>query len=133
MSERLHQRIFFAVNGLGPYPCEGCEDTVTIEMVVVHHRDHDHDNNDPENLTGMHRGCHQRLHALLRKKSPVEIERLRQARLGATHTEASRQKMSAARTGVQHTEARRESIKAAMERYWLTPEGQARKQQKISA
>lgn len=52
-----------------PWICEWCSQEVTAiggpttsKQGVVHHRDHDHDNDDPENLTAMHRRCHAQHH-----------------------------------------------------------------------
>src|SRR6266508_3950678 len=54
--------IFTGHNGLGPWPCHVCTEPVSIDVVHVHHRDHDRSNNAPENLTAMHPGCHSRHH-----------------------------------------------------------------------
>jgi hypothetical protein len=124
MSERLHQRIFFAVNGLGPYPCfdPECGQTVSIEDVIVHHIDYDHDNNDPVNLTGMHRKCHQRLHAKLRTWDEDQRENFRQSRLGSQHTLAARRKMSDSHTGKKHSPETRAKMSAAAKARWSRPD-----------
>lgn len=114
----LHQRIFFAVNGLGPYDCYGCHDPVGIEEVLVHHVDHNHQNNAPDNLAGMHRPCHQRLHARLRHRTQAERSRLRAMATGRVHSAEARQKMSAARQGRTRTPEERERIAAGMRAAW---------------
>jgi DNA-directed RNA polymerase sigma subunit (sigma70/sigma32) len=45
-------------NGPGPWPCFECDGPVTYEELLVHHLDHDHDNNDPTNLAASHKPCH---------------------------------------------------------------------------
>jgi len=86
-----HRVIFFAHNGPGPYSCFFCEDEVTIDKVLIHHKDHNHDNDEAANLKAAHRACHTRYHALLdwaalspedrqRKSGPWIESRLRAAR-----------------------------------------------------
>lgn len=55
-------QVFFAFNGPGPWDCEFCDEPVRLTGLNVHHRDHDHSNNDPDNLTASHRRCHQVYH-----------------------------------------------------------------------
>lgn len=43
----------------GEWVCAECGST---DRPVIHHRDHDHSNNDPENLMCLCRSCHARLH-----------------------------------------------------------------------
>lgn len=78
--------MWLAAHGTGPWPCHGCAELVDYlggdtnpETGIIHHLDHDHDNNVIENLQIMHHKCHVRHH---------NSERI--------ITEESRQNMSAA-------------------------------------
>lgn len=66
-----HRDVFFAFNGPGPYECALCHDPVCAwwdhldrtdgrsqYCLVIHHLDHNHQNNHPENLVPIHYGCH---------------------------------------------------------------------------
>lgn len=56
-----HGRVFIDHNGLGPHRCHFC-DVVMPKVEAVHHLDHDHSNNIPENLVASHSGCHSQYH-----------------------------------------------------------------------
>lgn len=60
MGQKKHRELFFAYNGVGPWPCFFCNLLVSFDDVVVHHRDHNHGNNEPSNLTPAHGSCHSR-------------------------------------------------------------------------
>lgn len=69
--------IFRGTYGDGPFACFGCRDLIedfytgrccSKSSPVIHHLDHDHDNNDPANLVPMHFGCHTRLHGRKSRK-----------------------------------------------------------------
>ena len=55
---RYYHRIFFAANGFGPYTCFHCGQPVYFDEVIIHHLDHDHWNDDPDNLAAAHPPCH---------------------------------------------------------------------------
>lgn len=57
-----YREVFFAYNGVGPYACAFCDEQVDFDVVTVHHLDHDHTNDDPENLAAAHKGCHNSHH-----------------------------------------------------------------------
>lgn len=58
---RPHYIAFKKKYGDGPYRCHGCKQI--IEGVVVrHHLDGDHGNNDLSNIVPMHHGCHTKEH-----------------------------------------------------------------------
>jgi hypothetical protein len=68
-----HILVFVAHNGPGPYPCVFCERSVDmVTELHVHHLDHNHDNNDPDNLAATHTGCHTSYHQSIRWRSPEE-------------------------------------------------------------
>lgn len=56
-----HRAIFIREYGLGPHRCYFC-DVVMPWPETIHHKDHDHGNNDPENLAASHSSCHSRYH-----------------------------------------------------------------------
>lgn len=58
-----YREVFFAYNGPGPYECCFCHEDVTMELVYVHHDDHNKKNNDPSNLKAAHGGCHSGHHS----------------------------------------------------------------------
>lgn len=65
-------RIFMSYYGTGPWPCFFCDDDVThlgdcgSEDGLVHHINHDHDDNRRENMTAAHHGCHTAYHNSVR-------------------------------------------------------------------
>lgn len=58
-----HFNVWFTANVL-PLPCYFCEEPIYVRgerggaSLVIHHVDHDHMNNVPENLVAAHRSCH---------------------------------------------------------------------------
>ena len=81
-----YQLIFCAHNGPGPYQCVVCGEDVqppwrskgrSRESLHVHHKDRNHDNNDPTNLVPAHAGCHARLHKQEQKLKPRHVTALR--------------------------------------------------------
>ena len=46
-----------------PHVCFFCDEELDPDEVHVHHIDGDHENNDPDNLTGAHKECHDSFHA----------------------------------------------------------------------
>lgn len=83
--DRKFREVFFAFNGSGPYSCEICGEEVDFWSVLIHHRNHDHDDNRLENLGPVHRGCHTKHHSTGRD-------------IGKKHSESTRQKMSEAQS-----------------------------------
>lgn len=61
-AHRPHRKMFRSTYGDGPYPCEFCLGELRWPELYVHHRDHDHDNNDPSNLAPSHESCHNTHH-----------------------------------------------------------------------
>lgn len=57
-SKKNYLMIFFAHYGPGPWVCEFCGELVLLDQLNVHHRDHDHSNNEPKNLVASHCACH---------------------------------------------------------------------------
>lgn len=56
-----YRAIFLKEYGYGPHACYFC--AMRMPWVeVVHHKDHDHSNNDPANLAAAHAGCHANYH-----------------------------------------------------------------------
>lgn len=47
---------------LGDWVCSRCGSTLDL---VIHHADHDHGNNDPDNLVCLCRSCHASYHATI--------------------------------------------------------------------
>lgn len=62
--ERVYVRIFMDTYGPFPHPCHWCGESIPeyggvfADAAIIHHRDHNHDNNDPANLAVGHRRCH---------------------------------------------------------------------------
>lgn len=115
MPRDLHQRLFFAHNGPGPYECFLCKQSVTIDKVTVHHDDDDHSNNDPANLRPAHHGCHTKHHA----SQPHRREQLRE--VGKRRTPESRRRAALAMNAAQSHESRSEAAKKA----WATKRAKA--------
>jgi hypothetical protein len=59
-AQPLHRQIFLDTNPGSPWDCCFCGGKV--EELHVHHRDGDHDNNDPTNLAATHGDCHAHHH-----------------------------------------------------------------------
>ena len=82
--QKDYQLIFCAYNGPGPYACAVCDGAVqppwinagarNRETLHVHHKDYDHENNNPENLQATHARCHCSLHKTGRRISPEHRE-----------------------------------------------------------
>lgn len=110
-----HREVFLENNGPGPWPCYGCGELVLPEKLIVHHKDHDHSNNDPHNLASMHPGCHATLHSLGRIHSDEAKAKIGAATSRRRHTPETRAKMSATRRGRPwpKSEAHIEAVRAA--------------------
>jgi hypothetical protein len=111
-----YREIFFAINGIGPYPCAACGTDVTFDVVQVHHKNEDELDDDPDNLIAMHAECHTRKH-------------MSQYWRGKTHSEDHRQKVSAAKTGLTHSD---ETKKKLSEKARKRPPASAETRAKIS-
>jgi hypothetical protein len=80
--KKRHRDVFFAHHGPGPYVCvfcdaevqawwdSGLEDDRHKDALIIHHRNGDHDDNTPGNLTPSHYGCHTKHHKLLNPLVP---------------------------------------------------------------
>lgn len=67
MGQSKHIRVAVAAYGPLPQPCWFCQGDVLKFGIrglggCVHHVDHNHDNNDPENLVFAHHTCHTEYH-----------------------------------------------------------------------
>lgn len=69
---------FLQTYGGGPFDCHFCDKRMPW-LEVVHHLDHDHDNNDPTNLVPAHTSCHSSHHGK-RPTSEATKEKLRKPR-----------------------------------------------------
>jgi len=72
-----YREIFFAHNGIGPWPCFECGENVFAEELYVHHSDHDHYNDEPGNLVAAHPGCHSGYHKRMRGDRQTDYQKLR--------------------------------------------------------
>lgn len=71
---REYVAIFWTANGPGPWPCHFCNHPVTRlgkPDGVVHHLDHDHENQDLDNLAAAHWRCHASHHGRDRSLTPA--------------------------------------------------------------
>lgn len=101
--------IFLANVGPQPWACHFCDEPVWLDGVnglIVHHLDHDRENNSVSNLVPTHWGCHQSYHNLGAKRS-IEV----------------RQRMSAAQTAVPTEIKRARSAAGARAQWEADPEG----------
>lgn len=111
---RDYRIIFGAKYGAGPWDCYFCAEEIHPEAtgrvrLEVHHLDHDHYNNVPENLVPTHRHCHARYHSGLRQgtlhplfgmpRSEETRKKIHTALVGKPLPLETRAKMSAARQG----------------------------------
>lgn len=72
-------RVFLQTFGGGPFDCHFCHERMPW-LEVVHHRDGDHENNDPSNLAPAHGSCHSSHHATGRVVSEATKKKLRVSR-----------------------------------------------------
>lgn len=140
MGYTKYKAMWLAAHGNGPWPCYGCGDLVESlggrtapETGLVHHLDHNHDNNVIENLQVMHHKCHVRHHnservvtdearqnmsAAQKKRRASESQETRDkfvyAFKGRRHSEESIRKMSDAQQGKVISPETREKIAAAV-------------------
>jgi hypothetical protein len=103
----VHRLVFAATNGIGPWPCHGCDEPVLITRLIVHHLDDDHRNNDSTNLVAMHRSCHNRLHRTGRKLSIEAIRKLADPKRGVPLTDEHKRKIVETMSGRPWSAARR--------------------------
>ncbi len=109
-ARQIHREVFFAHNGVGPYICYGCTGILVFdEEFPIHHKDGNHENNDPENLEPMHTGCHIRLH-----------------KTGRIVSQETRDKIGAKAKGRTVSTTHRAAISAALRRRVWTPEMRAK-------
>lgn len=120
-----YRELFFATNGFGPYSCFFCGQDVDTESVLVHHDDHNHENNAVENLKPAHHVCHTRHHHCV-PKSDAHKEKLRQASLGQKQSAETRAKKSLASRGRRHTVEAKAKVSAARRGKPLTAEHRAK-------
>jgi hypothetical protein len=99
-----YRRAFREANGPGPWPCCFCGEPVVdakgeafnARTFVVHHIDHDHANDAPDNLAATHNECHARHHATERWK---QARAEGQSSLGDLSPEAKQRQNDALRRG----------------------------------
>jgi hypothetical protein len=109
VDQRVYRRLFIAAYGEFPHPCAFCGKPIEMasgrsgQSAVIHHIDEDRSNNAPENLTSMHRGCHNKHHRSWELAHTPEARAKRSATAmgagnhfyGKTHTPEARAKISA--------------------------------------
>lgn len=105
--EPKHRAIFFAYYGEGPFVCHHCETEVTRDVVIIHHLDHNHGNNDPENLSPMHHPCHTAHH---KPWLNVDYSKVSAAMKNRFFSEDHRRKISEALKGRPVSEETRKKI-----------------------
>jgi hypothetical protein len=74
------------------------------EGYVIHHKDFNHDNNNPENLEMLTRAEHNKIHRAFDKSS---------WNIGKKHTEETKKKLSEAAKGRKHTEETKKKLSEA--------------------
>lgn len=112
----FHRDVFFAANGFGPFACFECGAEIAFEDVVVHHVDHDHTNNDANNLVPSHFSCHSAYHMRVR-----------------TVSDETRQRMSAAQKKRYSDAKQREHAGIVGARAWKDPEFRKRHSAAVAA
>jgi hypothetical protein len=123
-----YRPIFIAVNGPGPWPCylNACEDLVLPDELAIHHLDENHENNEPTNLTAMHKGCHSRLHFAGVPRSTETRAKISAAKTGKKRppvTDEYRRKMSEIKRGVRLTDEHKQKLSDATHAYWARKKG----------
>jgi hypothetical protein len=94
-----YKDVFVDSNGGGPYECFVCHEPVSRRELRVHHVDHDHYNDVPDNLVAVHHGCHSHHH-----------------NSGKVHTAETRRHMSEAHVGVKLSPEHAAAIRAGHDR-----------------
>lgn len=72
----------FLDNNDPPFICDHCGLEVPRAELLVHHRDDNHDNDDPSNLGAMHRNCHTSHHLKGKQLSEEHIHNLSIGHIG---------------------------------------------------
>jgi len=80
---------------------------------MIHHKDHDHDNNDIENLQVTHYGCHTRHHWTGKQHTDETKSKLAVHRVGKPLSDETKAKMSAATKGKSKSEETRRRMSEA--------------------
>lgn len=120
-NERRYRKAFFEKYGEGPYECVFCLNDVDNTEVIVHHFDHDHYNDAPENLVPAHRSCHIKHHKQevseeTRHKISVAIKGI--VRSPETRKKISESKIRRGPTGPDSLEVRQRKSEA-IRKQWL--------------
>lgn len=99
-SQPLHRQIFLDTHPGSPWTCYFCGGEV--EELHVHHRDGDHDNNEPDNLVATHGDCHAHHHrsGLESFERPPAASRLRIAAGSLDDIEGLRKSVANQRRGL---------------------------------
>ena len=81
---------------------------------VIHHKDHDHFNNSPDNLQKMTAFAHISHHSQGRNHSEAARQKMSEAHLGHITSEKTRRKLSIAQLGNKHSEETRRKMSASL-------------------
>lgn len=123
--DAIYRIIYREHHGDGPFTCSHCLILIDGEY-VIHHIDENHFNHAIENLTAVHRGCHQKIH-MTGKSLPEETrKKISLTRAGKPLTEAqksqltnlhanqvSRDKIRQARLGTKSSDETKAKLRAA--------------------
>lgn len=93
-----YEQVFFDTYGSGPHVCYFCQETASNP--VIHHLDHDEENDEPTNLVPAHRPCHNQYHFKCRwvLERRVMMQN-RPGRTGMPHTAETKLKISNSKKG----------------------------------
>lgn len=69
--DNIFKLLKFLIIPRDEYKCQLCNKTILETDLVVHHIDYNHNNNDPENLITLCKGCHYLIHFFSNKKHVV--------------------------------------------------------------
>jgi hypothetical protein len=116
-----YREVFFAHSGKGPWPCYGCGEPVDLSEVHVHHIDHDHFNDAPENLTAMHSLCHQKLHKIGKSHSDETRQKMSSTRRGRSLSDEARARLSASTRGKPKSEEHKAALSRSLRGRKLAP------------
>ncbi len=101
MSSGKHRLRFLAANSGPPWLCSYCGlKILSTETLLVHHKDHNNQNNDEENLMGMHQPCHIRHHVKGLVRSDSAKAKMAAAKRGRPLSQETKDKISASMKGV---------------------------------
>ena len=113
-----YQDVFFAIWGLGPYPCTFCAANVEADEMHIHHINGDHSDDRASNLAPAHRTCHRRHHdaAAPRAKPAARTDEQRARMRAAQYSEratAARLRVAEINRGTKRSDETREKQRIA--------------------